>query len=1703
MSALQAGLLAGTALTGAALSGLLLTGSAAHAVELPKGGSVAYGGVAISSPNAGALSIQQSTPAAIVNWQSFSIGQGGRVDVAQPSSASTLLSRVTGSTPSTIAGQLNANGQVYLVNPNGIAITRTGTVNAGGFVASTLDIADDDFVAGRRSFTGRGASAPVVNEGRITIAPGGYAALLGGSVDQAGTISVPMGKVGLGAGERATLDFSGDGFLQVAVPSAPDGSGSALIRHAGRTSAAGGRVEIQAATAREAARSAINLSGIVEARSVGGRSGAIVLGGGAGGGVTVSGRLDVSARSGGSRTRAASRATASDGGSIAVTGDAVRLVGARLDAGGRNGGRIRIGGDVQGGGSLQTASTTGVDAATTIRADAQGAGQGSGQGGSVVIWSQDRTDFAGLISARGGAQGGDGGFAEVSGKRLLAYEGLADLSAARGRYGTLLLDPFNVFITNGADAGATNGGGTFTPGQNDSVVNATTLQTALNAANVTVTTGGAGSPGAQAGDITVAANVAWTAPTTLTLSAFRNIAVSDGITSADINVPAGGGLNLRADNSGTGVGTVTFAAATGVGSVTAAAGSTVNIFYNPASNPAGSGVNATSYLAPTNYAANVAGGTLTAFALVNTPADLQNMRNNLAGNYALGRNVDAAPAVAFNAGAGFAPVGVAAAFTGQFDGLGQTISNLTINNAGVGTGTGLFGTTNGATIRNLALAGAAITGGDNTGGLVGIATGGAIAGVSVSGTVTGGNPTGGLVGGMNGTAISGTSSSATVTGGDNTGGLVGTLEGGSVTTSFATGPVSGGNQVGGLIGIAQDTTLIQLYATGRVTGTGDLVGGLIGGFGGDGPAPAPATLTQSYANGAVTGAGRAGGLVGLVSNDATVSDSYATGLVSGGTASGGLIGQLNTTPVGGAVPPASNPSTITNTYATGLVIGAGVRGGLIGTLTDVNQTVTNSYWDTQTTGQAASAGGLGLGQTTAQLQGALPAGFGGAVWGRQAADTYPYLNWRFPNGILAPSGFVRDAAGAAVAGEPVRLAAGGGASYGANSGANGYYYVARDPLAGAQPQGATVYLDGANRGSSTTDAPTGAGAIANLDVQVGRALVRTAQPNSSGLAAVLASAGDSALSGNIPYTVGATGGVPTFAPGVSLAVEATNPAGLTIDRSLVAAGALQIANAGSFTPAGPITIAPGNTVQSTGGNVVIATSQFTNNAGANAVQAAGRYLIYSNDYAADTRGGLAGANLYNRSFATSPAATIPGAASTFVFTRQPVLTFGAADGTRQYGTAPAAPAGTVTGFVNGDTAAVSYTGAPTLTDTTGAATGVGTYPGAIQVTPGSLASTIGYAFAFTNAAVSITPAPLTVKANDAAKVYGNTLAFAGTEFTTTGLRNADTVTSATLASAGAPATAGVAGSPYAILASNVGGTGLANYAITYAPGALTVTPASLTVRANDLTRTAGGAFVFAGTEFTATGLRNADGVTSATLTSAGASADATAAGSPYAIFASNALGAGLGNYMISYLPGQFTLTQGQTPPVVTPTTPTAPASRLTLALLGDTLSRQLPNFSLPIYNPPDVIQVAANDGGPTIAAATDALASIESASTDLDAGVAACEQTSQRRLRVYTDCVGTALDRYADALESRGLQLPAPLRNVTGVIREAARRVRAARTIAEARTAVRVAVVAVRKAITLIRADDPNVARLQVRQGNAIASALRSVETRLSRAVGL
>lgn len=216
--------------------------------RLPQGGQVAAGAATIGAPTSNSLTVQQSSNRAVINWQSFSVGQGNAVNFNTPSSSAATLNRVTGSTTSEIAGQIKSNGQVYLVNPNGIAIGPTGTVNTSGFVASTLGTSDADFMAGNSSFTGNGQSADVINRGRIKVRGGGAAVLIGGHVDNSGSIVANGGRVGLASGEQVAVDMKGDGFLTVKVPTANANQTRALISQTGRIQANGGRVELRAAT---------------------------------------------------------------------------------------------------------------------------------------------------------------------------------------------------------------------------------------------------------------------------------------------------------------------------------------------------------------------------------------------------------------------------------------------------------------------------------------------------------------------------------------------------------------------------------------------------------------------------------------------------------------------------------------------------------------------------------------------------------------------------------------------------------------------------------------------------------------------------------------------------------------------------------------------------------------------------------------------------------------------------------------------------------------------------------------------------------------------------------------------------------------------------------------------------------------------------------------------------------------------------------------------------------------------------------------------------------------------------------------------------------------------------------------------------------------------------------------------------------------
>ncbi len=440
----------------------------------PTGGRVVAGSAAIGSPGASTVEITQGSHRAIIEWNGFSIAAGETTRFIQPSPTAVTLNRVIGGDPSRILGNLQANGIVYLVNGNGILFGQGAKIDVAGLVASTADIRNDDFMAERMAFTRPGhASAAVVNQGDITVAEGGLVALVAPGVENAGRIQAKLGRVLLASGDRFAIDFNGDGLISFAVEAAGadgrgrpvDADGRALVAgvaNRGEVIADGGMVLLTAAEAGGVLDQAINMDGIIRARSLTGRSGSVTLDAGAGGSVRVAGTVDVTGEDG------------ARGGTVSVTADIVELAGgARIDASGdAGGGTILVGGDYRGQGDLLRAQSTRVGDGVLLRSDATGAGDG----GTVVIWSDGDTAFGGTVSARGGALSGDGGLVEVSGKRSLGFAGRVDTGAAFGRTGVLLLDPVHAVIGAGSDG--TSG--------DTQTINAASLVAVLATSNVVV-----------------------------------------------------------------------------------------------------------------------------------------------------------------------------------------------------------------------------------------------------------------------------------------------------------------------------------------------------------------------------------------------------------------------------------------------------------------------------------------------------------------------------------------------------------------------------------------------------------------------------------------------------------------------------------------------------------------------------------------------------------------------------------------------------------------------------------------------------------------------------------------------------------------------------------------------------------------------------------------------------------------------------------------------------------------------------------------------------------------------------------------------------------------------------------------------------------------------------------------------------------------
>ncbi len=505
--------------------------------NLPTGGQI-VGGQGSISVAGNQMTIHQGSQNMAANWNSFDIGKNNTVQFVQPNSSAVALNRVTGGHESQIMGSLNANGKVFLINPNGVLFGKGASVNTAGLVASTKNINTADFMKGNYTFSGGSvAGAEVVNQGSLTTTKGGFIVLAANRVKNSGHIITPSGKAVLAAADTVALQLDNSGLTSVAV----NGSVvNALVDNRGLISATNGQVYLTARGKDMLLNTVVNNSGTIEAKGLSANGGIIRLDGGDSGVVNQSGQLLADSESG-------------RGGRVTLEGQNIHLAGkSQTSVSGKNGGGdIYVGGGWQGKDShIKNASKVVMDKSATIDVSATQ----HGDGGKAVLWSDDYTNFQGTILAKGGRQSGNGGEVETSSHNNLQAFGQVDASSARGKGGQWLLDPADVTIVgtgseSGISSSTTDNNDVFSPTASGAQILNTSIVNQLNTdTNVTVQTSGTDADG-QTGNITVNASIVKTAGSdaTLTLTADNKISTADRV-----RISASSGklnLNLLAANT--------------------------------------------------------------------------------------------------------------------------------------------------------------------------------------------------------------------------------------------------------------------------------------------------------------------------------------------------------------------------------------------------------------------------------------------------------------------------------------------------------------------------------------------------------------------------------------------------------------------------------------------------------------------------------------------------------------------------------------------------------------------------------------------------------------------------------------------------------------------------------------------------------------------------------------------------------------------------------------------------------------------------------------------------------------------------------------------------------------------------------------------------------------------------------------------------
>jgi len=1462
--------------------------------SLPSAYAADAANAAVSAGTAGiatvgnTTTISQASQRVAIDWTSLSTRANEALVFNQPNAQAIALNRITGSSPSELLGSLTANGQVFILNPNGVLFGAGSQVNVGGFVASTLSMSNADFMVGNHVFSNNGGRASVVNQGSLNAGRGGYLALLAPEVRNEGVMTASLGTALLAAGNKVTLNLDNGSLLGYSID---QGAIKALAENKHLIQADGGQVLLSAKAMDSLTTATVNNTGVIEAKTIQNKAGRILLMGDMEAGtVNVGGTLDASAPD--------TDGLGGDGGFVETSAAHVKVAdSARITtraAAGKTGQWLvdpfdfvvaSAGGDITGatlGTQLDnnnvtlntTAGTTGTNGDLSVN--------------DAVAWSAANTLT--LIGER-----------DVNLNANLTYSG----SGTAGVTVQAVRD-----INVGANVAVASTG----TGALPVVLGGATVGTA---AGGTIAMSSGSSIATQGGDVTFKANAIKLAGASVAAAGGNITMAAAGSTSAHSLEISNAGAT-RSNVGTTGAGTITLSGSLTGGGASATGGSAGGVVVTDSSITSDTGaISITGTVSGPSTGDKVERGfRLDSGTTVTSAGDI-----SMSGTVSATRAITAYVFGQDSMG-GEVANGATVSSTGGNATLSGTANNtLHINDTGlaikgkVQTGAaGKITLTGAATVGVAAGTGLSTglsseiiagTGGlDMTGTVSSVTTATSLAGVMFAGAAS---ATGNIVanGIVNAASASGVRSldmqGGTLTG---SGTATITLKGRGVpapapaasydvnvfgtTVSTAGGEITlSGDRVriDSSVNSGSGRTSITSFTTNRsmTLGGSDEANALN---------LSNAELNNITASVLQLGGGAYRGNISVGSSASiTMASTPALSLLTSSTGSisqgpGSLsVSKLNAvgpsvtlTHTGNQFDEISGRSTtgafqVISGKAAPLTVGtvngmAGIDSGANATvLSSLNGAIAQTQAITAGSLNASAGGGITLSTNVSGSQTLSTTGVAGniSITSANALDTGNFS-------ITTDSGSA----------QTVSLSSGAGITV---SGAFGNSQDRLKLLA----TGGNIAVNGALTASELTLSTTGAS-------------TQTAAITATGLE--LLGSGTHTLNnaGNAVATLAGNTGNVDYSQAGALAVGTVNTAGLT------ASGKVLVRATGA---AGDITL--NNTVTSgsaANDSLVLAAGRnFINNAGATPLTpGAGRFLVYSTDPTANTFGGFASTgNAFGRSYAAnapSDASMTSLSGNRMVYSITPVLNVSGDNQSKVYGAADPALSYTVgSGLVAGDTAGSVLAGL--LAAPTGSAASAGTH----AITQGTLAAALGYSLAYTNGTLTVSKATVSVTgaaANN--KTYdGSTAATLGTIGTLTGMAYGELLT---LNSTGASFSNADAGTGKTVTAtySLSNGTGLAgNYQLAAAPVTTVadITKANLSVTANNDSRTVGAAAYTGGNGVSFSGFAGGDtaAVLGGALAYGGSSQGATAVGS-YAITAS---GYSAANYTLAYIDGVLTI----------------------------------------------------------------------------------------------------------------------------------------------------------------------------------------------------